>query len=149
MSGAGKSSYKFLFPVVLALTGYASIAGGQSEVTYSVRERIYQIGGEVSAPELIAKTAPAYSNELRNARMLGAVVLVFVIDSSGIPRDVKISHGLSKEADKAATEALKSWRFTPAQRRGEPVAVRATVELQFGPWLDKKERRAAPIRVTG
>jgi TonB family protein len=128
---------------------YASIAGAQSAVTQSVRQRIYQIGGEVSAPEPIARTAPAYSDELRNARTRGAVVLVFVIDPSGTPRNIRISHGLSQGADKAAAHAPNSWRFAPAQRRGEPVAVKATAEMQFGPWLDKKERRSAPIPVEG
>ena len=45
--------------------------------------------------------------------------------------DPKVIAGLNDHQDKKAVEAVTQWRFKPAQRQGEPVNVRATVEVNF------------------
>jgi protein TonB len=49
----------------------------------------------------------------------------------GVPQDVKVLRGLGLGLDEKAVEAVQGWRFKPATRGGEPVAVTAQVEVNF------------------
>jgi protein TonB len=57
--------------------------------------------------------------------------LTLVVDPEGLPRDVRVSRPLSSEFDKAAINAVKNWKFTPATRENKPIAVEIDVEVAF------------------
>jgi outer membrane biosynthesis protein TonB len=44
---------------------------------------------------------------------------------------VEVVRGLEDRLNRSAEEALAKWEFTPATRRGEPVAVDVLVEIPF------------------
>jgi len=44
----------------------------------------------------------------------------------------QVERALGKGLDEKAIEAVKQWRFRPAMKDGEPVAIRATIEVSFG-----------------
>ena len=44
---------------------------------------------------------------------------------------MRIERGLGMGLDQRALEAIKQWRFQPAVKDGEPVAVSARVEVNF------------------
>ena len=46
-------------------------------------------------------------------------------------KDPKILAGPNERQDKAAIDAVMKWRFKPGLKKGEPVNVRATVEVNF------------------
>lgn len=92
---------------------------------------VYRIGGGVSAPALIFKVEPEYSEEARKAKFQGTVVLAVVVDEKGQPRDLKVVRPLGLGLDEKAIEAVKKWRFKPGLRNGQPVAVAATIEVNF------------------
>jgi TonB family protein len=54
-----------------------------------------------------------------------------VVSSKGLPREVHVVRSLDKDLDKNAVEAVEQWRFDPARKAGNPVAVRITVEIRF------------------
>lgn len=91
----------------------------------------YHIGGDVSAPQLISKIEPEYSEEARKAKYSGSVLLSIVVDSSGLPRDIKVVRPLGLGLDQKAIEAVMKWRFRPGMKGGRPVAVQAQVEVSF------------------
>lgn len=84
-----------------------------------------------TGPVLIHKTEPAYTDEAIAAGLEGTVVLRFIVQTNGMPDDIHVVRSLGKGLDQKAVECLEQWRFQPATRFGEPVATRATVEINF------------------
>ncbi len=91
----------------------------------------YRVGGEVSAPVLISKTEPEYSEEARKAKYSGTVLLSLVVDANGLPRDIKVVRPLGLGLDEKAIEAVQKWRFRAGIKGGRAVATQATIEVSF------------------
>ena len=94
-------------------------------------ETIYDIGGDVQPPKLIHVVEPAFDPKSEEAFTSGVVRIQIVVTLEGGVRDPKVIAGLNDRQDKKAVEAVTQWRFKPALRQGEPVNVRATVEVNF------------------
>lgn len=92
---------------------------------------LFKVGGGVTAPRPIYDPDPEYSDEARRAKYQGTVLLWVVIDANGRPHEVKVSRSLGMGLDEKAIEAVKNWRFTPAKKDGQPVAVQVTIEVSF------------------
>ncbi len=92
---------------------------------------VYKIGGSVSAPTLVSKKKPEYTNQARDAAISGSVRLSIVVQPDGTPSDIRIVHSLGYGLDEKAAEAVSTWRFKPALKEGVPVAVHAQVEVSF------------------
>jgi protein TonB len=91
----------------------------------------YKIGGGVSAPSIIYKVEPEYSEEARKAKFQGTVLLFVVVDEHGNPRDIKILRPLGLGLDQKAIEAVEKWKFSPGKKDGKPVPVQAQIEVNF------------------
>ncbi|MBV9265496.1 MAG: TonB family protein [Acidobacteriaceae bacterium] len=91
----------------------------------------YRIGGDVSAPQILSKVEPEYSEEARKAKYQGTVVLSIVVDEHGMPRDIRVIRPLGLGLDEKAIEAVQHWRFRPGMKGGRPVATQASVEVNF------------------
>jgi len=48
-----------------------------------------------------------------------------------VPHEITVSKTLSPDFDNAAIEAVKQWKFSPAMKDGNPLAVEIAVELNF------------------
>ena len=92
---------------------------------------VYRVGGGVSQPILLKKVEPEYSEEARKAKFQGTVVLSIIVDENGMPRQIRVARALGLGLDEKAIEAVQKWRFRPAYKDGKPVAVYATVEVNF------------------
>jgi periplasmic protein TonB len=92
---------------------------------------VYRVGGGVSAPSLIKKIEPEYSEEARKAKYQGVVVLGLVVDSQGRPKDLRVQKSLGMGLDQKALEAVRQWVFEPAHKDGKPVPVLISVEVAF------------------
>ena len=92
---------------------------------------VFKVGGGVSSPALVYKIEPEYSEEARKAKFQGTVILSVIVDESGMPRDFKVVRPLGLGLDEKAVEAVRKWRFRPAMKDGRPVAVYATIEVNF------------------
>jgi TonB family protein len=91
----------------------------------------YRIGGGVSAPSLLSKVEPEYSEEARKAKWQGVVVLSLIVDDQGRPQGLKVVRSLGLGLDQKAIEAVEKWRFKPGMKDGKAVPVFATVEVNF------------------
>ena len=91
----------------------------------------YRIGGGISAPSVLSKVEPEYSEEARKAKWQGTVVLSVIVDEFGRPRDVKVLRSLGLGLDQKAIEAVSQWRFKPGLKDRKPVPVMATIEVNF------------------
>ncbi len=92
---------------------------------------VYRAGNGVSQPKLISKVEPEYSEEARKAKFQGVVVLQIVVDAKGNAVNPKVMKSLGLGLDEKAMEAVRQWKFTPGFKDGKPVAVAATVEVNF------------------
>jgi len=91
----------------------------------------YRVGGGVSAPKPIFTPDPEYSEEARKSKYQGVVVLWLVIGPDGHPHEVRVARPLVMGLDEKAIEAVRTWRFEPAKKDGQPVAVQMNVEVSF------------------
>jgi len=91
----------------------------------------YRIGGGVSAPQVLSKVEPEYSEEARKAKWQGTVVLSLVVDDQGRPQGLKVLRSLGLGLDQKAIEAVEKWRFKPGMKDGKAVPVMATIEVNF------------------
>jgi TonB family protein len=93
----------------------------------------FVVGNGVSAPVIISKPEPEYTQEARAARIRGIVYLFVVIDSGGNTRQICVARGLGFGLDQNAIDAVKQWKFRPGLKDGKPVPVYANVEVHFTP----------------
>jgi protein TonB len=92
---------------------------------------VFRVGGGVSAPQLLFKKEPEYSEEARKAKYQGTVVLAIVVDASGRATNLQVIRSLGLGLDEKAIEAVKQWKFKPGYKDGKPVAVQAQIEVNF------------------
>jgi TonB family protein len=92
---------------------------------------VYKVGGGISAPQAISTPDPEYTEEARNAKTQGTCILWLIVDDHGNPRDIRVVRGLGMGLDAKAIEAVKQWRFQPAEKDGHPVNVQISVEVGF------------------
>ncbi|HYN15510.1 MAG TPA: energy transducer TonB [Terriglobales bacterium] len=91
----------------------------------------YRVGGGVSAPKPLFTPDPEYSEEARKSKYQGVVVLWLVIGPDGRPHEIRVARPLGMGLDEKAIEAVRTWRFEPAKKDGQPVAVQMNVEVSF------------------
>lgn len=87
--------------------------------------------GGVLAPALIHKVEAEYPPAARRKGLEGVAVLSAEIGKDGVPIHVRVLQTLDPVLDKNAVEALKQWRFRPAEAEGKPVSTEAKIEFQF------------------
>jgi TonB family protein len=92
---------------------------------------VFRVGGGVTAPALLFKVEPEYSEEARKAKYQGTVVLYVEVDPSGRPRNLRVVRSLGLGLDEKAIEAVQKWRFKPGVKDGKSVTVAATIEVNF------------------
>ena len=88
-------------------------------------------GGSITGPVPIYKPDPEFSAEARKAKLQGQVVLEVVVDTDGKAHGIRIRSGLGLGLDEKAIAAVETWRFRPAHRNGRPIAVAATIYVNF------------------
>jgi len=109
--------------------GHGGGAGPGSEGGFG--GRVYKIGGGVSAPRVLFKVEPEYSEEARKAKWQGTVVLTVIVDEAGRPSHVSVLRSLGLGLDQKAIDAVSQWRFKPGLKDRTAVPVIATIEVNF------------------
>ena len=93
-------------------------------------ERVYELNDDIKPPRITHQVNPDYSR-IRGIRVKGSVEVALVVSSQGAPKDPRVVQSLDPEVDRCAVDAIRKWRFSPAQKDGKPVAVKLTIEMQF------------------
>ncbi len=91
----------------------------------------HRLSENVSSPVPVFKPEPKYSKQARKAKLEGTVTLSIIVGTDGTPKNIRVTHGLGMGLDEKAVEAVSKWRFRPGQKEGHPVAVAATVNVNF------------------
>src|SRR5215831_895734 len=85
----------------------------------------------ISAPAIIKRVEPRYTDEARQARVVGSVILQAVIQTNGTSDILKVVKPLPFGLTESALEALQQWRFMPAVRNGKEIPVATNIEVAF------------------
>jgi TonB family protein len=85
----------------------------------------------VSAPKVIYKVDPNYTQEARDVKIEGTVVVDLEVYPDGKAHNLKVKRTLDPGLDQRALDAISAWRFQPATKNGKPIAVKATIEINF------------------
>jgi TonB family protein len=97
-----------------------------------IERGIFRAGaGGVTAPRLIYKTEPEYSEEARKAKYQGTVLLYIEVDPSGRATNIQVRRSLGLGLDDKAVAAVSQWKFKAGTKDGKPVTVAASVEVNF------------------
>lgn len=92
---------------------------------------VHRVGGSVSAPAVIARVEPEYTEEARAAQYQGTVLLYVEITPEGRATNVRVQRPLGLGLNEKAVEAVSGWRFRPGHKDGKPVTVAVTIEVNF------------------
>jgi TonB family protein len=87
--------------------------------------------GDLVAPVATQAVDPGYPIELMRQNVQGTVTLSAVIRSDGSVGEVRVLQGVDDRLDQYASAAMSRWRFRPATRNGEAVALQAVVMIPF------------------
>jgi periplasmic protein TonB len=105
--------------------------GGVGGGAFGIGGGVFRIGGGVTAPVLLYKVEPQYSEEARKAKFQGTVVVYVEVDPTGRVCNHHIVRSLGLGLDENAVEAIYKWKFRPGYKDGKPVTVAAVIEVNF------------------
>jgi protein TonB len=88
------------------------------------------VGGEVKPAKLIKSVPPVYPDMARTQRVSGNVQIDTLIEEDGNVGTMKILSG-PPLLHQAALNAVKQWKFQPAELDGKPTSMHLTVTVQF------------------
>jgi TonB family protein len=95
-------------------------------------EQIYRVNKDDTLPPRATYTPePEFSEAARQAKFQGTVVVQIVVDKTGNVTRIRLERALGYGLDERAMESVKTWRFEPATRNGQPVAVEMNIEVSF------------------
>ena len=95
------------------------------------QQKIYKIGGDVTAPKVLYKIEPEYAQQPKRDKIQGPVLLGVVINTHGRAQNVHVIKSLNPDLDKNAMKAVTKWKFQPAMKDGKSVPVEAKIEVNF------------------
>jgi protein TonB len=85
----------------------------------------------VEPPVPVRIVSPSFPNDLHDKGISGVVMVNVLIDTQGNPQDLKVAKSSNSEFEEPALEALKKWKFKPAERDGSIVALRVVIPIRF------------------
>jgi len=81
--------------------------------------------------EIISKPNPIYTQEARDLKLEGEVLLQVVFSAGGQVRVLQVQRGLGHGLDEAAVRAAQQIRYKPALRDGQPYDSLAMLHVRF------------------
>jgi len=85
---------------------------------------------DVTAPRAVSMQPPSYPAEAKAAGIEGTVVVQYIVTEKGEVKDVAAVRGPA-ELLAVCVAAVQSWRFMPAMKDGQPVAVHRVARFPF------------------
>jgi len=92
---------------------------------------VYYVGKDVTAPRARLTPDPDYSVAARAAKFQATLVVDVIVDKAGEVRSISLTKPGGMGLDEETVRTVQRWRFEPARRNGEPVAVEVSVEVTF------------------
>lgn len=120
--------------LIVGLTPPCAALGATQSTFQSKSKDVDQsiaITDDITPPRLAEVASPDYTAEAKKKKIEGAVTLAIVVDKKGDVIDARVVKGLGYGLDENAIIAVKEWKYKPAEKDGEPVAVKMEVTVDF------------------
>jgi TonB family protein len=88
------------------------------------------VGGDVKPAQLLKAVPPVYPALAKAQHVSGSVHIDALIDAAGNVATARIISGPTL-LHRAALDAVKQWKYTPAQLDGQPTSMHLTVTVDF------------------
>ena len=95
------------------------------------KTRPFKIGRSVQRPEAVFTPEPEFPDRASKEHYQGIVVLNVIVDTSGKVQNIRLVRPAGMGMEEEAVATVRKWRFKPAQREGEPVAIEMNIEVAF------------------
>jgi TonB family protein len=105
----------------------AVVTGAATDPSY----KVYRVGSGIIPPKPVFHNNPEFTDAARSADIQGKLTLGMIVDTSGLPAEIQVTQPLGAGLDAAAVGMVQNWKFMPAQKDAQPVAVRIEVEVGF------------------
>lgn len=86
---------------------------------------------DVSMPTPVHKVDPKYPQDLLKEHVQGEVILYGVIREDGSVDSIQLVRGVDPQLNANSVSAFAQWKFRPAMKDGQPVALEAIVHIPF------------------
>lgn len=86
---------------------------------------------EFDPPVPVRMIQPVFPSAMRRAQTGGLVTVSCLIDEKGDVQDLKVAKSTNDAFTEPALDALRRWKFKPAQRDGAIVPTRVTIPITF------------------
>ncbi|MDQ2898879.1 MAG: M56 family metallopeptidase [Acidobacteriota bacterium] len=93
--------------------------------------KVYKIAEGVTPPKVLHKVDPTYTEDARDAKIEGTILLTVEVMPDGTAQNVQVQRGIDAGLDNNAVSAVQQWRFQPGMKDGQAVTVAATIEVNF------------------
>ena len=87
--------------------------------------------GDTTSPMVIEWASAPYTDEALALGIEGTVVLIVLVRQDGSVGAANVSESLEQSLDRSALRTVRTWKFDPATRAGEPVAVVVEINVDF------------------
>ncbi len=95
-------------------------------------KKVYSIKDGIKPPQILYQPLPPYTQEAREARAEGTILLEVIIRKDGSVDSLKVLEAVGYGLDESAIRTVaKEWRFSPGSLNGRPVDVQANIEISF------------------
>lgn len=112
------------FAVLISLVSLASVAALAKTDEQAYLESCNKAPG---VPVPVSVVAPTVGPEYAGA----VVQLEFVVDASGKPASFSVKSASDDTLATAVVQAVKQWRFAPAEKNGFPVATKVVLPVKI------------------
>lgn len=82
-------------------------------------------------PVPVKTPPPEYPYTMKREGTSGVVAVSIVVDEKGAVASCTVAKSTHADFEAPALEAIKKWKFKPAQKDGVPVKMKLTVPLRF------------------
>jgi protein TonB len=83
-------------------------------------------------PRALEQQRPAYPASARRARIQGTTLLAVLVADDGRVAEIVVKESAGHpDLDEAAADAVRRWRFTPARRGDDPIAMWVELPVEF------------------
>ena len=90
------------------------------------------LADEKSEPPVPVRTVPPdVPTSFIRGGVAGLVTMNFLVDDKGNVQEPTVVKSTHHELEEPALKAIRKWRFKPARKDGNPVAVRVTIPMRF------------------
>ena len=111
------------FALLLSLGALLPFAASAKTLEQSYIESCRK-GADVPVP--VAVVAPA----VQGFDIGQAVEVRFVVDTAGLPSGIDVTSASDRAFAQAVMDAVRQWRFTPAQHNGAPVSMKVILPVR-------------------